>query len=66
MNESCKCSQIALGNIITEQRNWNPDCGVHGLESEWYRSDEQKARRNAEREELIRLYDLVKARRAKL
>jgi hypothetical protein len=45
---SCVCGRLSIG----EGRNWNPDCGEHGTESEWYRSAEQVAKRSAQNERL--------------
>lgn len=55
MNDYCSCSRIKIGMTVTEQRNWNPDCHEHGTMSKWYHSDEQVAKRQAQRERLLDL-----------
>lgn len=42
---SCTCGRIAVGGTITESRNLDPDCVVHGVNSYWYNTMEQKAKR---------------------
>lgn len=53
---TCRCGRIKVGSRVTENRNWNPDCEEHGTESEWWRSPEQVAQRDADRERLFDLY----------
>lgn len=61
----CTCPEVYL-NTPGEAglpRNWNPKCAEHGLKSEWWRSPEQVARREAQS---IRLRELQEqARRAR-
>lgn len=57
---SCSCARIKVGMTVTESRNWNPDCPVHGTESDWYRSPEQVAKR---REDSRRLRNLQRRAR---
>lgn len=59
----CSCARIKLGLEVTEHRNWNPDCSEHGVTSDWYRSSEQVAKREAQN---ARLRDLqTQAREAR-
>lgn len=61
----CRCGRIKIGNEVTDHRNWNPECPEHGVSSDWYRSDEQVAKRAAQRERAIELQRLAReARRA--
>jgi len=50
--DTCTCARLMLGSTPTESRNWNPDCPEHGTESQWWRSDEQVAKRQADSERL--------------
>jgi len=43
----CTCGRVKVGNTVTDERNWYPDCDAHGTKSEWYKSDSQVARRKA-------------------
>lgn len=56
----CGCGELKVGGQPTGQFNWNPDCAVHGVTSEWYRSPEQVAKREAQDQ---RLRDLQAAAR---
>lgn len=49
---TCKCARIKIGFEVTENRNWNPDCEEHGVSSDWYNSDEQRAKRDKQNAEL--------------
>ena len=51
----CTCGRIMLGSKPSGARNWNPDCPEHGIESDWWQSPEQVARRQ---EQSSRLRDL--------
>jgi hypothetical protein len=53
-----------VGTTVTESRNWNPDCPDHGVESEWYQSDEQSLRRAEQNRNLRALQ--IQARAARL
>ncbi len=44
----CSCGMIYVGLTESGQRNWSPDCLVHGLGSEWYNDDAQVAAREAQ------------------
>lgn len=59
-DHTCTCGRIKIGGETTEARNWSPDCEEHGLDSEWWSSPEQKARRE---EQTTRLRDLQKQAR---
>jgi hypothetical protein len=41
---------------VTEQRNWNPDCPEHGTDSTWWKSSEQRAKRDADNERMRDLH----------
>lgn len=51
--DPCHCPHLALGLKVLEQRNWNPDCPVHGTDSEWWNSEDQQTRRAVRRHDLI-------------
>lgn len=57
---TCTCAHLYLGSIKTGHRNWNPDCPEHGLESGWWKSPEQTAKREAQN---ARLQDLQRQAR---
>ena len=57
---SCSCPHLMLGSERLEQKNWNPDCEEHGLDSEWWNSDEEVERR---RTDLIRRRELFRRAR---
>jgi len=40
----CSCGRLSVGDA----RNWNPDCGVHGLGTPWWKSPEQVTKRKAD------------------
>jgi hypothetical protein len=48
----CSCARIKVGSEITEHRNWNPNCVEHGLDSAWWSSDEQVAKRQEQNDRL--------------
>ena len=48
----CICPQLVVGHHLSEARNWKPSCPEHGVESEWWNSDEQKAKRKADSQRL--------------
>lgn len=48
----CKCGEVRVGGQRTGSYNLNLDCPLHGVESDWYRSPEQVARREAQNERL--------------
>ena len=52
---ACACGRIRLGLVVTDARNWDPDCSEHGTASAWWNSEEQVERR---REDAERLRDL--------
>ena len=49
---TCSCGRISVGGEATDLRNWHPDCGEHGLASEWYRSPAQVSKREVQNERL--------------
>jgi len=65
MMNDCRCGRIKIGMEVTESRNWNPDCPMHGLESEWYRSDEQSAKRQEQNDRLRDLQRQAREARAR-
>ncbi len=42
--DRCTCGRMSVG----DSRNWHPDCPEHGLASEWWKSPEQVAKREAQ------------------
>lgn len=48
----CRCKPLKIQGELTGQREWNPACPFHGIHTDWYRSAEQMARREAERQAL--------------
>ena len=62
---TCTCGRIRIGMEVTEHRNWQPDCLEHGVDSEWWSSPEQVAKREAQNERLRTLREAAReARRA--
>lgn len=61
----CRCARIKVGMTVTDSRNWNPDCPAHGIKSEWYRSDEQVAKRERDRAHLRDLQQRARDARRK-
>lgn len=55
MTADCTCGRIAIGLEVTEHREWNPACPVHGTSSEWWNSEEQRAERAARAERTAEL-----------
>ena len=52
---NCTCSRIRIGMEVTEHRNWNPECVEHGVDSIWWHSPEQVAKREAQNARAARL-----------
>lgn len=65
MNETCTCGRLYVGATVTEARNWSPDCGLHGLDSEWYRSPARVAKRAEDSERLRDLQRQAREARAR-
>lgn len=42
---TCKCSYIKVGWVKTDSRAWSYDCPEHGVDSPWYKSEEQAQKR---------------------
>lgn len=63
---SCTCRELMLnsGKGATGVHNWSDTCPEHGVDSDWYRSPEQVARRAAERERSIGLQEQARLARA--
>lgn len=62
---NCTCARVKIGTVVTESRNWNPDCLEHGTRSGWYLSPEQAAKRQEQDERLADLQRRARdARRA--
>lgn len=52
----CQCAQIYVGGMpAPDTREWKSYCPVHGVDSEWYNSDEQRQRRKTKSQELVDL-----------
>jgi hypothetical protein len=63
-HDTCRCGELMLDGRPTGSRNWNPDCPEHGTASEWYRSPEQVAKREADSARLRDLYRRAREARA--
>lgn len=44
--DTCMCPRLNVGREVTEHRNWNTDCALHGVDSVWWKSPKQVAIRN--------------------
>lgn len=62
---TCSCGRIMLGSRPTESRNWNPDCSEHELDTDWWKSPEQVAKRRQQSERLRDLQAQARAARAR-
>lgn len=60
---TCTCPHLAIGTEILKQKNWNPDCEEHGVDSAWYNSEKETSIRNARRERTMALQQLASKRR---
>ena len=56
----CTCPYIHVGMKKTDSRNWSPKCLLHGIESEYWNSEGQKAKRKAMSERTIELQRLAR------
>lgn len=63
---TCTCRELMLngGKGASGVRNWCEACPEHGVDSDWYRSPEQVAKRAADRERLIGLQEQARQARA--
>lgn len=52
---NCACGLVGVGLIVAEVRNWDPACPEHGVDSEWWKSDEQVHQRFVRRQESLEL-----------
>lgn len=43
----CTCLYLKLNGERVGAQNWHPECPEHGLKSEWFKSPEQVAKREA-------------------
>lgn len=66
VKNDCSCGRIAVGMTVTENRNWNPDCATHGLQSAWYRSPQQVQRRAQQETELREMYRRAREARSRV
>ena len=55
MDGQCTCGVVKVGGKPTSSRNWNPECPEHGLESAWWSSPAQAARREVDSQRLREL-----------
>jgi hypothetical protein len=62
----CTCSHIKIGTTVSDTKNLNPDCPLHGNESVWYNSPEQVKKRGERSQRLRELYDTARKAREKL
>ncbi len=60
---ACTCAHIWVGSERTDSRNWDPDCPEHGVQSSWYRSGEQVAKRRFDDAEARIAQTLARLRR---
>lgn len=61
----CVCPQLKVGGELTGGRNWNPDCPIHGLNSDWWISPEQTEKRRLQNERLRDLQEQAREARRK-
>lgn len=59
----CECARVYVGTQLSDNRNWNPDCPQHGIQSAWWKSPEQVMLRRQKADQLADLQ--AKARAAK-
>ena len=59
----CTCGRIMLRGEDSGSRSLNPDCPVHGEDSEWYSSPEQVEHRAQRSQRLLDLYQQSRASR---
>lgn len=59
----CTCGRIRIGREVTEDRNWDPDCVLHGLRSAWWHSPENAARRKRANRKLRAMQRLARIKR---
>lgn len=55
VDHDCTCGRLRVGSELTEHRNWNPDCAVHGTASAWYNDPERRDARDAKNAEVLDL-----------
>lgn len=53
---NCTCSFLQIGTKKTDHKNFNPDCPLHGFDSEWYQSKEETNKRQKQSERLRSLF----------
>jgi len=64
--KGCWCSEVYIGGNRTGAREWKSDCPKHGLNTDWYESDDQRARRENAHDRLNHANTLARiARRIK-
>lgn len=49
---NCTCGRICIGSEVTENRNLDLDCPMHGTKSTWWNSPEQRDKREADNNRL--------------
>lgn len=60
---TCTYSRIKIGTHVSNSRNWNLNCPLHGTESEWFNSAEQVEARNQASQRLRLLFAEARAAR---
>jgi len=63
MNSTCTCSRIKIGTTVSDTKNLNPECPLHGTESVWYNDPEQVKKRGERSQRLRELYDTARKAR---
>ncbi len=61
---TCTCGHIAIGMILTDAKNWNPDCLDHGIHSTWWSDPEQVAARAQQNRRTMDLQARARAARS--
>jgi hypothetical protein len=59
--DTCMCARIKVGHELTELRNLNLDCPLHGTDSSWWNLPEQVAHRQEQDDRLRILQAKAKA-----
>lgn len=56
----CTCRRLKVGLTVTDARDWDCECPLHGTGSQWWNDPERVAKREADR---LRLIDLQRRAR---
>ena len=63
MNSTCTCAYLKIGTTVSDNKNLNPECPLHGTESVWYNDPEQVKKRGERSQRLRELYDTARKAR---